>query len=311
MAQPQPPSPVQTRGSSRATRTVAVLVLIPGIPLLLASVAALVLFYLAPDRLARLLAQLPGQEIIRTILFFAPVTLFAVVILAVLYARDEPRVPASTAHRVPSAPIPLTAWLLWITVPLLLISGAAWAARFIAPGRFGSLLDPLPGTTYLQWLVSAAPPLLLAIVVGTLVVHVVRRAPLPAAVEVEAAPWSSLSLTLAKMAAGLVLLPAIPLLLLSSGGLLLYYFQPDLLAAIAGKLSQATVLRLGVLVFPVSLLALIFLAGLTLVSVPAGRPAPSGDLRRLAAVGVLVGGLIGTMVVSLGLVGAVAWLLLR
>lgn len=321
------PKPTAMSNTSRATRVVALLVLIPGIPLLLVSVATLVLFYLAPDRLGRVLARLPGQEVIQTALFFAPVTLFAVVILAVLYARDRPAMPPAAAPRAP-APMRATAWVLLITVPPLLAAGTAWAARFIAPGRFGAFLDPLPGTTYLHWAVSTAPPVLLAVVLITLVVHIAGRVRASAQTEDARgrlrAPWSGLSTALAKLAAGLVLLPALPLLLLSVAGLVLYHLQPELLTALADKLSRATVLRLGVLIVPVALLALIFLAGLTLVSVPRGASAPSvseppvqaqdargREERQFVAVGVLVGGLMATIVVALGLVGAVVWLLLR
>ncbi len=307
MTRPDPTA--SPHNPSRATRTLALLVLIPGVPMLLASVAALILFYLAPDRLTRLLARLPGQEVIRTLLFFAPVTLFAVVILAVLYAREGtrlPPVPPPAARR----PLPFTGWLLWISVPLLLASGVAWAARFLAPGRFQQVLEALPGTSYLQRLVSLAPSLLVAVVVVTLLVHGIRLRP---QAEGAAPSWSDLSLRLAKLAAVLVLLPSVPLLLLSSAGLALYYFEPDLLLGIAAKLSQATVLRLGVLVLPISLLALIFLATLTLMSMPT-RPATAvqqGEARRLAAVAVLVAGLMGTMATAVGVVGAVIWLLLR
>lgn len=307
-----PGAPTPDRASSRATRAVAVLVLIPGIPMLLASVAALVLFYLAPDRLGRLLARLPGQDVIRTLLFFAPVTLFAVVVLAILYARDQPRIPPPVPQPTLRRAAPVTAWLLSITVPLLLTSGVAWAARFLAPGRFGRMLEALPGTEYLQHLVSVAPPMLLAIVVATLLAHLSGLRQRAEAAEA-AISWSALPLALAKLAATLVLLPSLPLLLLSSAGLALYYFEPDLLLTIAAKLSQATVLRLGVLIFPLSLLALIFLAGLILVSIPA-RPSgetQAAEWRRLAGVAVLLAGLMGTMATAVGVVGAVIWLLVR
>lgn len=308
MTRPDPTA--SPRNASRVTRTLAVLVLIPGVPMLLASVATLILFYLAPDRLTGLLARLPGQEVIRTLLFFAPVTLFAVVILAVLYAREGTRLPPPVPPQAARRPLPFTGWLLWVSVPLLLASGVAWAARFLAPGRFQRALEALPGTSYLQRLVSLGPPLLLAVVAVTLLVHVIRDRP---RAKGAAASWSDLSLRLAKLAAVLVLLPSVPLLLLSSAGLALYYFEPDLLLGIAAKLSQATVLRLGVLVLPISLLALIFLATLTLMSMPT-RPTSAvqqGEARKLAAVAVLVAGLMGTMVAAVGVVGAVIWLLLR
>lgn len=295
---------------SRAARTLAVLVLIPSVPMLLASVAALSLFYLAPDRLTRLLMRLPGYEIIRTLLFFAPVTLFAVVILAVLYAREgarlPPPAPPPTAKRAPRA----TTWVLWVSLPLLLASGLAWVARFLAPGRFSQVLEALPGTSFLPRLISIAPPLLLVVVVTTVIVHLGRHRP-PA--EGSGLLWSDPSLRLSRLAALLVLIPAVPLLLVSGVGLALYYFDPGLLLAVAAKLSQATLLRLGVLVVPVSLLALILLAILSLMSMPTRPPgaAPAGGQGRLAAVALVVAGLMGTMAIAVGVMGAVIWLLLR
>ena len=55
--------------------------------MLLASVAALALFYLAPTRFGNLIDRLPGETFIRTALVFAPATLFAIVVLAAVGSR--------------------------------------------------------------------------------------------------------------------------------------------------------------------------------------------------------------------------------
>ena len=319
-----PPRPLQAaakgRGSWRYTRLAAVVVLLPTVPILLASIAALVLFYVAPARFGSLLGRLPGEETIRTLLFFAPATLFAVVVLAFLYAVERPTAPKGPP--IPRARRPRSALVLTIAVPLLLLSAAAWTGRFIAPGRFSRLLDPLPGTVYLQWAVSLAPVVFFAIALIALFQILASRARR----EVPASPaaWAALTPRLAKLGAGVVLLPALPMLLLSLVGLGLYYLAPDQLQSLVERLSQPTVVRLGVLFTPVALLTVVLLAGLYLVALP-GRPRveepPAAEtplprrtpesLRQAAAIGVLVTGLIATVVIGVGLLGAVAWLLVR
>jgi hypothetical protein len=319
----------KSRGSWRYTRLAAVLVLLPTVPMLLASIAALVLFYASPGRFESLLGRLPGEEAIRTILFFAPATLFAVVVLAFLYAVERP-------HPRAGPPVSRGRWsasaiILMIAVPLLLLSAAAWTGRFIAPGRFGSLLATLPGTTYLQWAISLAPIAFFAIALIALLRILASRArsdlyAVEAADASVSTPetWAALAPRLARLGAGLVLLPTLPMLLLSLLGLGLYYLAPDRLQSLVERLSQPTVVRLGVLFTPVVLLAVVLLAGLYLVALPgrsrvekppaAGSPTPPrtpDSLRQAAAIGVLVTGLIAAVVIGVGLLGAVAWLLLR
>ena len=72
------------------SRVLAALVLFPTVPMLMLSVSALALFYLAPSRFGALLSRLPGESIIRSALVFAPATLFAIVILALLYVLEKP-----------------------------------------------------------------------------------------------------------------------------------------------------------------------------------------------------------------------------
>ncbi len=88
--------PMDETGSQRfiaggqRSRVVATLVLVPAVPMLLLSIASLGLFYLAPVRFGQLISRLPGESLIRTALVFAPATLFAIVVLATLYAVEKP-----------------------------------------------------------------------------------------------------------------------------------------------------------------------------------------------------------------------------
>lgn len=325
---PPPSSPAPARGDRRwrYTRLAAVLVLLPSAPMLLASIAGLALFYAAPARFESLLGRLPGEETIRTLLFFAPATLFAVVVLAFLYAIERPspsRTPPAPAPRKPASTVALTA-----VVPLLLLSSAAWAARFIAPGRFGRLLDSLPGTAVLQRVVTLAPMVFFVVALVALfqilATRARREASAPKGAELDPSAWPALAARLARLGAGLVLLPTLPMLVLSLLGLGLYYFAPERLQSLVDRLSQPTVVRLGVLFTPLALLAVVLLAGLYLTALP-GRPrggeppiseaavseGGSASLRQTVAVGILVAGLIATVVVGVGLLAAVTWLLIR
>jgi hypothetical protein len=135
-------------------------------------------------------------------------------------------------------------------------------------------------------------------------------------------PWGSVSANLARLGVGLVLLPSVPMLLLSLAGLGLYYLSPERLESLVTRLSQATVMRLGLIFAPLALLTVVLLAGLFLAAYPRKiRPAattPSEtrssettSTRQALAVGTLVGGLVLTVVVGLGLLAAIVWLLIR
>ena len=311
-----------TRAASRPaglTRVAALLVLIPTLPMLLASLAALILFYVAPTRFGRVLDRLPGEEIIRSVLAFAPATLLAIVVLAVLYALERPGPPTVVPAAPARAPRRLMAPpLLAISLPLLLAASAAWVARWIAPGRFDLLLEPLPGTTVLQGLVSWAPPLLLAVNLAVVVRMLLSPAGEPARVPPS---WPSVVQRLVRLGAALILLPSAPLLLLSLGALLYSFGSPERLAGLVDKLSQPTLIRLGLTFVPLTLLALVLMAALALLAAPARRvavealvpaPAPApGSARQTLAVVVLVGGLMLTVVAGAGLIASLIWLLAR
>ena len=118
-------------GNTGPTRLVATLVLIPTVPMLLASIAALALFYIAPVRFGNLINRLPGETFIRTALFFAPATLFAVVVLAALYALEKPIEPVPHEGIPGRRPGPNARWAALVAlvpvVPALLASTALLA----------------------------------------------------------------------------------------------------------------------------------------------------------------------------------------
>jgi hypothetical protein len=319
--QPSPaptPRPSRTDAASPYTRWAATLILVPGVPLLLASIAALALFYAAPARFSNLLARLPGQDLLRTILFFAPATLFAIVVLAALYALERPsQAPAAIA---PARRPPVSLGILAIAVPLLLVAATAWVARFLAPGRFGSLLDPLPGTVYLQRVVTLAPPALFILTLAALAHALLTR---PRAAPAPEPPHDGEPASrLARAGATLILLPSIPLLAVSLATLALYAFSPVRLDALLTRLSQPTVVRLALILAPAMSLAIVLLAGLYLFHAPrrpmanaAPTPPPAGrppsEARQIIATGILTAGLALTALIGLGLIGALVWLLLR
>jgi hypothetical protein len=310
--------------SGQATRTVATIILIPTVPLLLLSVAALALFYSAPSRFGALLARLPGDELIRTVLIFAPATLFAVVVLAVLYALDQPAaeaaepapadLPIQEAARRSARASRIATWgLLAPGVPLLVLSVGLWLFSFIAPGRFAALLEPLPGDAYLRMALRAAPIALLAVVVPAALFLLLggrQRGAVHDRVVDAARPI--------RWGVALTLLASMPLLLLSLSALAVFLFSPERFQSLLASLTQEAFLRIALVFTPAVLLSLVLLAVLFLFfSRPAqaeasDEPESSDHTRRQAvAVWVLTGGLAGSAVVALGLLGVALYLIVR
>jgi hypothetical protein len=313
--------PQTEQQSGRLTRLVASLVLVPTVPLLLASVAALGLFYTSPERFGALLARLPGDDLIRSVLVFAPATLFAVVVLAILYAVDRPATevrPVAVERPRPQIRRSLgqiASWaLLAIGLPLLVLSVGLWLFSFIAPGRFAALLEPLPGDAYLQLGLRAAPWAMLAVVLpaaGFLLLS--RRAqakavdrPLDAARPIR---WG----------VALTLLATMPLLALSLTALGVFLFDPGRFQDLLAHLTQEAFLRLALVFTPAVLLSLALLAVLFLfysrpqaaVVQPGTAEALPIAQRQTLAIWVLTGGLAGSAVVALGLLGVAVYLVAR
>jgi hypothetical protein len=302
--QPNPPQHAN-QGGWNATRLIATLVLFPTIPMLLISVAALAFFYLAPVRFGDLIAQLPGETFIRTALVFAPATLFAIVILAVLYAVEKPKEVeiAEKAERV--APRRWSArWVaraaLVPSLPALVISTGLWALSFVAPGRFDRLMEPFPGDSYLRPLVPFAPPLLMVIVVVAIFFAVLYD---PERARGARAP------RLASLGVGFVLVSALPTLLISLAALGLYRFDPDQFASWFDRLSDGTFTRLVLVFAPAMLFALVVIAVLYLWGEKVRSVIESR--RSTIALSVMGVGLFLTSVFGMALLGVIVFLLLR
>jgi hypothetical protein len=312
---------------SPKTRFVATLVLIPSVPLLLLSIAALALFYISPNRFGDLISRLPGEAFVRMALVFAPATLFAVVVLALLYAFDRPAKRVAHAELGVEAPItfgkergavPYAQWLARLSlapsVLALLASTGLWALSFISPSRFDRLMTPLPGDQYLRPLVPWAPIVFFIIVLLGIYLAFDGRS------FTRGLARSSRPLSLA---VAIVLVSAAPLLSFTLAALGLYFLSPTRFEQVLARLPYEEFTRLVVTFAPAALLALVLLGILYLqkqrvvssqsVNANTVRQMDSGfqELRSTIAVWVLVGGLILTAVVGLGLLCVVIYLIVR
>ncbi|MCJ7511811.1 MAG: hypothetical protein MUO23_02440 [Anaerolineales bacterium] len=307
--------------AARSTRLLAGAVLIPAVPLLCLSVAALALFYASPGRLDRVLALLPGDQFLRLALFFAPATLFAIVVMALLYALEPPRpAPIPAARPAPARPAPkprLLPAMVAGTMTALLLSVALLLLSFVAPGRFGLLIEPLPGDRYLRTMIRLAPFVFSAALVVLASLAARRPGQAPGRGE-PGTPWSA-----AVWSVRLLLIPTIPLLLFSLGALVLYYGAPSRFETLMATLGSEAFIRLVLFFAPFLLFAVIALASLYL-----GRPSRPGVLvidgpavpadrlegappRSMWAVALLSAGLTATAMLGVAGIGVVAYLLLR
>ena len=328
-----PPKPDMADGSRHGawpyTRLVATLILIPSVPMLLLSVAALALFYIAPTRFGNLIDRLPGEAFIRSALVFAPATLFAVVVLALLYALDRPAMDVAATKPRPrldktavvdveqrtGAYTSLVARIaLAPAVLALLISTAVWALSFVSPSRFDRLLTPLPGDRYLRPMVPLAPIFFFAVVLLATYFSFHRTT-------------RRLGVTRASrpinLAVSLVLVAAAPILLVSLAALGLFYLSPARFESVIARIPYEAFVRLALTFAPAILFAVVLLAYLYLgkkgvdditqptVAKQAQRRAINFQRwRSLFALWVLVGGLILTAMIVLSLLGVVIYLVL-
>lgn len=322
------PSPSEPEGATdqkqagwTVTRIVAVLFLIPSVPMLLGSVAALALFYVAPVRFGGLIARLPADEFIRTVLFFAPATLFALVVLAFLYAREPG--PSAPAQREPVRPTlgprtpvrSLARWALGLIVPAFVLALIMLLFSQVAPGRFSNWIEPIPGDRFLRPLIPAAPVFLLGMGVVAMLIGFPRgRTPRP---EGE----SHGPALAARTAVGLILVSGVSMLGLSLVALGISYVRPDRFQQLMSRLEPETFLRLALLFAPATLTAVVILALLYLIGRSAGEPTSKGTLaaprwatagvRSTLAVSILVSGLLLSTIVALGLLAVLLVLLVR
>lgn len=311
------------------TRFVATLVLIPSVPLLFLSVAALALFYISPNRFGDLISRLPGEAFVRMALVFAPATLFAVVVLALLYAFDRPTAKIAQAEPDREADVPIAIgkedgarfyarWLARLSlapaVLALLASTGLWALSFVSPPRFDRLMTPLPGDRYLRPLVPWAPIVFFIVVLLGIYLAFDGRS-FTRGVARSSRPVS--------LAVAIVLVSAAPILLFTMAALGLYYLSPTRFEQILARLPYEEFTRLVVTFAPVVLFALVLLAFLYLqkqrigssqiMDVGTARRMASSfqELRSTIAVWVLVGGLILTAAVGLGLLCVVIYMIVR
>ncbi len=309
------------------TRVVATLVLIPSVLLLLLSVAALALFYISPNRFGDLISRLPGEAFVRMALVFAPATLFAVVVLALLYAFDRPALKVARTEPDHGAdPIVIKeggvqTYVRWFArlslapaVLALLASTGFWALSFISPLRFDRLLTPLPGDRYLRPLVPWAPIGFFVIVLLGIYLAFDGRS-FTRGVARSSHPVS--------LAVAMVLVSAAPILSFTVAALGLYYLSPTRFEQVLARLPNEEFTRLVLTFAPAALFALVLLAILYMqkqrnvstqpMKVNTTRQAGIRfqELRSTIAVWVLVGGLILTAAVGLGLLCVVIYIIIR
>jgi hypothetical protein len=304
-----------------STRLLATLVLVPSVPMLLASVGALALFYIAPTRFGGLIARLPGESFIRAALFFAPATLFAIVVLAALYAFERPQ--EASAHTEIRRPDGMSWGSLvriaarWALVPSALAflgSVGAWGLSFIAPGRFNDFIEPLPGTRYLQRAVDLAPPLLFLIFLALAVL---------AAGKSPGESDDQRRSKLLRMGMSLTLTFAVPALVVAALALAFSITDADRFARVLDRLPMEILIRVGLIFAPAVLLALVLLALLVLGREVAEARIPEQEVepvvqraavqrwREQIAAWVLIGGLVLTSAAGLASLVVALYLVVR
>ncbi len=331
------------RGSGIYTRVAAALVLLPTIPMLFMSIVTLALFYLAPTRFGNLLSRLPGESFIRTALVFAPATLFAIVVLAVLYVLDRPMAKIAAEVDIVERneevlerrvlPIGRIAGVLalLVAVPMLFATAALWLLSFVSPVRFAALIEPLPGDAYLQKALPYAP-LFFFIIVIIAVFFVFASGVRKRAESVEGeaqtdgfiARWSLNAGKFTNMTVGLVLITALPALLAALGAFSLYHNSPERFARILERLPYDEIVRLGLGFAPVTLLTVVILAMIYLArpqlhlakissteQIDGSGGSRSAGIRSTLALWVLLGGLSLSAVIVVGLMGTVLYILVR
>jgi len=309
-----------------SSKLVATLVLVPAIPMLLLSVVSLGLFYLAPVRFGEIISRLPGESLIRTALVFAPATLFAIVVLAVLYAVEQP-VEGRVRTRSPGIDQPTrillqqtSRWLLTPVVLASILSLGLWALSFVSPTRFDRLLAPLPGDSYWKPLVPIAPWLLFPLTMLLAYLTFNTAAKEDISTEKRARKRSR---SLLDSSVSAILTFALPALLASSAALIGYVLRPERVSSILERLPFDSLVRLILLFAPPTLFAVVVLAVLFLLGSRRERSLDvssepvevgQGAMRRWRAsiaMGILVAGLSLSAFLGLGSLGALLYILFR
>jgi hypothetical protein len=270
-----------TSGSNRRTRLTATLVLIATVPMLLLSGLILILFYISPVRFESLLARLPGETAIRTVLIFAPVTLLAIIVLALLYAFEKPAMEVTRpqvvrTQKLEREPLLLLAgldvrriawWVFLLTSIGLLFLIPVRSAAFLSPEVFESFLSRFPGGRLISSLVHLGPVILLIIEMLALALFIGARVKRWGGERENAMPgmkWLR-KVGPTRLAVGMVLAFSLPILLLSLASLFLFFTRAEaFLRRIAG-LSGETALRMGLIFIPACLIIVVVLALLFLI----------------------------------------------
>lgn len=319
------------QSAGRYTQLAAVLVLLVATPLLMLSGLALALFFASPQRFDSLLARLPGEAVLRSVMIFAPAALVAIIVLAVLYALepDEIELKRPTISPRPEGlrdfservmPQRLSAWFLPFSIPLFLMLIAIRSAAFLSPTRFDKLLGRIPGGELLGLLLG--PGLLLLLLLIILAMRMTfggrdKKAILPprgfARVRqllVAAGP--------ARLAVGSMLLFSIPLLTLSLIALTGFQARPGRVLALLLQLPKEVLLRLGLLFAPTTLFIVVSLGVQFMIrrtidedTQPASSLANLSFLIQRYGSWALLGGLLVASAVIAGLVVGMSVLLLR
>jgi len=266
----------QTSASSY-TRLAATVVLVVAVPLLLLSSSALAFFYIAPTRFEGFLARLPGEAAIRTILIFAPVTLLAIIVLAVLYAFEKPSMevtrPQAVRPREPKGePLAFSMqrigwWVLLVAFGALLLLVPVRAAAFLSPTRFDSFLMRFPGERWLDLLVHIGPFLLIIVEFFAVFLFIgTRIKPLGRESEIVLPGMKGLrQVGPTRLAVGMVLAFGVPILILSLTSLILFFARTERFLDLISGLPGEVPLRMGLIFIPASLIIAVLLAVLFLI----------------------------------------------
>lgn len=307
-----------------SSKFVATLVLVPAVPMLLLSVVSLGLFYLAPVRFGEIISRLPGESVIRTTLVFAPATLFAIVVLAILYAVEQPvEVQARLRRRVQRKPVGdvlkrTGQWLLGPTALASIVSLGLWALSFVSQDRYNRLLAPLPGDSYWKPFVPLAPWLLFPL---TLLLAYLAFGPgAPRELPSTDDRGRERRRSMLDTSVSVLLAFALPALLASSAALIAYRLQPDRIGDLLARLPFDSLVRLLLIFAPPTFFSVVMLAGLFLMGSRRERALEEtldrveehgSPWRAWVASAVLVGGLTLSAFFGLGALGALAYILLR
>jgi hypothetical protein len=264
-------------GASSYTRVVATVILVVAVPMLLLSSSALALFYIAPNRFEGILARLPFEAAIRTVLIFAPVTLLAIIVLAVLYAFEKPSVEVTRPQVVRAVepegePITLSLqrvgwWVMWVAFAGLLMLIPIRAAAFLSPTHFENFLARLPGDRWLDFLIHTGPFLLLLVEFFAVTLFLGARIKPSGRDEEVVLPvmkWLR-KIGPTRLTVGVVLTSGLPILILSLMALILFFTRTEDLLGLLSGLPGEVPLRMGLIFIPTSLTIVITLAVLFLI----------------------------------------------